>query len=215
MEDFEYRINHFWKKVQKQYSELVCMGGIAENRDFYVFQTDYRYNPDLMIVGINPGGDGMSGACWLCPAENANMYLKGNDKWFQMLRNIFGYPENEVLKPFLENCVGSNRIFINTGNQNKIPQTNNNTLGPELIRELVSDIIQPKHIVTLGRDVFYTLKKEKEQCKVFGNINFKYAFRNGIPICFIPNPSSRNFKYFNSEKKLIDWQKSLEWFMTL
>lgn len=213
MENFEVKVQSFWTKVQDQYAELVCKGGIVENRDFYVFQTDYHFSPDLMIVGINPGGDGISGASWLCPAYNANMYISGNDKWFQTLRNIFGYPQNEFLKSSLENCVGSNRVFINTGNQSKIPLTNKDILGPKLIRELVSEIIQPKHIVTLGRDVFYTLKTEKDQSKKIGGINFKYSYSNGIPICFIPNPSPRNGKYFNHEELINDWQKSLEWFI--
>jgi len=61
MNNFEVKLAEFWKKVQKEYSELIKIGGVAEKRDFYVFQTGYHHNPNLMIVGENPGGDGISG----------------------------------------------------------------------------------------------------------------------------------------------------------
>ena len=212
MKDFENNIAVFWEKVQKEYSELVKISGVAENKDYYVFQTGYHHKPKLMIVGINPGGDGISGKSWLCTEDNLNTYITGDHQWFKTLRDIFGYPTNEMLKPFLENSVGSNKVFINTGNQDKIPKPESNTLGPSLIRELV-EIIQPEHIITLGADVFCSLKTGRDSIKKIGKVNLKYGDSNGRPICFIPNPSPRNLKYFKSEELLQNWQEAIEWFL--
>ncbi len=208
--EFEEKINVFWKKVQTEYADLVKEDGIFAKRNYYVFQTKPSFHPDLMIVGINPGGN-YEGGCWLTQGENT--YVLGTHSWFEGVRNIFGYPQNATLKPFLENCVGSNNVFINTGNASQIPKKIP-ALGPNLIRELVSDIVQPNYILTLGNDIFYGLRNGKVAFKEFGQIKLKYSYRNGIPICYIPNPSRINAKYFNNGKSE-DWQKALEWFFTL
>jgi uracil-DNA glycosylase len=204
-------VQKFWVKVQDEYSDLVREGGVAESKDYYIFQTKYKHSPDLMIVGINPGGDTAEGNCWICPKDDMNMYLSGEHQWFQTLRNIFGYPKNQILNPFLENCVGSNKVFINTGNVKKIP--NSNVLGPKLIRELVSDILQPKHIVALGNDVFASLSNKKPQSTNFGQVKLVHSFRDNIPICLVYNPSRQNSRYFNRVELLDDWQRALEWFL--
>lgn len=209
--EIEQKMDDFWAKVQEEYTELTKLGGIAEKRDYYVFQTLFHYNPDLMIVGINPGGDNSEGNKWLFPKDRQNMYVTGEHRWFQTLRNIFGYPNNEVLKPFFENCVGSNKVFINTGSVKKIP--NSNLLGPSLIRELVSEIIQPKHIVALGKVVFCSLSNKKASYKTFGRVNLLHSFRDNIPICYVYNPSRQNARFFNQQELLDDWQRALEWFL--
>lgn len=209
--DIENKVLDFWNKVNNEYFDLIKVGGIAEKRDFYIFQTSYRHNPDLMIVGINPGGDNLNGECWIFPKNGQNMYLVGEHQWFKTLRNIFGYPENEILKPFFENCVGSNKVFLNTGNIRKIP--NSNLLGPNLIRELVSDIIQPKHIVALGKDAFCSLSNRKASIKTFGRVNLLHSYRDSIPICYVCNPSRQNARFFNQKELLDDWQSALEWFL--
>jgi len=209
--DIKEKINDYWKNVQAQYDELTKPGGIAEKRDYYIFQTPYYYNPDLMIVGINPGGDNSNGNKWIYPPDSQNMYVTGEHQWFQTLRNIFGYPNNEVLKPFFENCVGSNKVYINTGSVKKIP--NSNILGPSLIRELVSDIIHPKHIVALGKDTFCSLSNRKASFKTFGRVNLMHSFRDNIPICYVCNPSRQNARFFNQQELIDDWQKALEWFL--
>lgn len=205
-------VHDFWNKVNKEYLELTKPGGIAEKRNYYIFQTAYHYNPDLMIIGINPGGDKSDDKSWICPHDMQNMYVTGEHQWFQTLRSIFGYPKNEVLKPFFENCVGSNKVFINTGSVKKIP--NSNLLGPSLIRELVSEIIQPKHIVALGKDVFCSLSNKKASYKTFGQVNLVHSFRDSIPICYVYNPSKLNARFFNKQELLDDWQKAIEWFLT-
>jgi hypothetical protein len=74
------------------------------------------------------------------------------------------------LKDKLENCVGSNITFINTGNSGQIPKE---LKSPDFIRELV--IIKPKYIIALGIDPFYALKNKPEKVKQFGSIALKYS----------------------------------------
>jgi len=207
----EEKVKNFYEKVQNEYSVLVKKGGLMENRDYYLFQTSYYHAPDLMIIGINPGGDSAEGNSWISTKNGDNMYVIGEHTWFQTIRNIFGYPHNQLLKSYFENCVGSNKVFINTGSVKKIP--NSDVLGPKLIRELVSDIIQPKHIVALGKDVFASLSNRKPQFKTFGSVNLLYSYRDNIPICFVCNPSKINAKFFNTKEQLADWQRALEWFL--
>lgn len=213
MNKFEEKVQTFWRKVQLEYAGFVKEGGVAEKRDYYVFQTGYHHNPDLMIVGINPGGDRKNGDYWLCTEDSYNSYVKGDHAWFQTLRNIFGYPQNTVLKPYFENCVGTNKVFINTGSIEKLPKDVDST-STKLIRELVRDIIQPKHIIALGKAPFDSLQVSDLKVKKFGSVNLKYGYSQGTPICFIPNPSPINSKY-NNERTYTDWQEAIEWFMKL
>lgn len=72
-----------------------------------------------------------------------------------------------------------------------------------------------KHIITLGKVVFYALRTGKENSRKFGGQNLKYELAKGIHICYVPNPSARNVRFFNSESKLKDWEQALEWFLSL
>ena len=206
--EFEGLIQAYWEKVQLQYAPYVAEGGILANRDYYVFQTEYKYQPKLMIVGVNPGGNVTGHGGWL--TQGINSYTEGDHPWFQTLRNIFDYPNNKSLATVLESCVGSNKYFVNTGNENDIPK-DINAMSTCLIRELI-DIVNPKFILTLGKDVFYAIKNGPECIKEFGSTKFIYSNRNGIPVGYIPNPSRINQKYYTPEK-MHEWNKALEWFL--
>lgn len=208
--NFETKMNAFWNKVMQRYDSYLEQFAENERQDYYVFQTEYRENPEVMIVGINPGGNCTRNQKWLCAPKGENGYLDGTHQWFVTLRKFFGYPENSLLKDKLDNCVGSNITFINTGNSGQIPKE---LKSPDFIRELVREIIKPKYIIALGIDPFYALKNKPEKVRQFGSIALKYSEFNGTPICFIPNPSARNTKYYNGNK-CEDWQKALEWFLS-
>ncbi len=217
MNDFENKIQVFWEKTQKVYNVFTQKGGVAENTDYYVFQTQYYHNPKLMIIGINPGGNGKSSRRWLFPKNKENMYLSADSEWFKNLQKIFGYPNNEFLKNYLENAVGTNRFFINTGNAKELnKEIKKSTECTKLIRDLVNNIIQPEKIIALGTDPFCTFRKAKSvQIKEFGKLKFKYSNLDDIPICFIPNPSKINQSYFNTDEKNKEWQKAIEWFLKI
>lgn len=207
-ESFEEQIQAYWKKVQEQYAPYVAEGGPLENRDYYVFQTAYRYQPELMIVGVNPGGNGIGAGRWL--TQGSNSYTTGCHPWFDTLRSIFNYPDDEKLAVVLDNCVGSNKCFVNTGNQKDLPKEINR-MSTCLIRELV-DIVKPKHILTLGSDVFCTLKNKPEKVIEFSSTKFKHSKFNETPVAYIPNPSRINQGSFSPEK-IKEWNDALRWFL--
>lgn len=207
-ESFEEQIQAYWKKVQELYAPYVAEGGLLENRDYYVFQTEYRYQPELMIVGVNPGGNGTESGNWL--SQGSNSYTMVEHTWFETVRNIFNYPDDQELAVILDSCVGSNKCFVNTGNQEDLPKEINR-MSTLLIRELVG-IVKPKHILTLGSDVFCTLKNIRENVIQFGSTQFKYSKFNETPVAYIPNPSRRNQVFFTPEK-IKEWNDALRWFL--
>lgn len=211
MEDFEKEIQTFWEGKVKTIYNPYAMAHADKNGNpllYYVFQTDkFYYNPDLLIVGINPGGN-YYGEPQL--AQKDNYYIKGNDAWATCLRSAFGYGDNEYLSTILENCVGTNRVFINTSSEDDIekillPKAN------ELIEELVQ-IVQPKHIIVLGRKPFDALRGKSKVEFTSAEPKFELSDHKGIPLAYIPNLSRRNrSRYYGDKYK--KWQNILEKFL--
>ena len=212
-QEFEEKIKAFWQKVQEVYEPFVAKGGLAEDSDYYVFQTPVKYAPELMLVGINPGGDGKNNKHWL--ASEQNLYTTDQQLWFNTVRRIFGYPDNKKLKSVLDNCVGTNKCFINTGNEKKL-SNELNAPSTQLIRKLANEIICPKHIIALGNTPYYTLKKSGGATKQFGSVHLQYGYtEKNIPIARLYNPSRINVNRYYTDKFCQDWQAAIEWFMTL
>lgn len=213
--DFQLKLETFGAKVHEVYDPLVGQGGTAENVDYYVFQTTPHEEPELLVMGINPGGNGKNGvqAATGSADTNYNAYFDDNaHQWFQTLRRIFGTP---MLTQQLRNCVGTNSCFLNTGSRKNLPQNKEfQRNAVRLARELVDDVIRPKRIVALGVDVFYMLQPKDVKVKAFGNVQFKYGHRDDMLVGLVYNPSRRNVNRYFTEKQLGGWQKALEWFMT-
>ena len=214
MKNIENELHKFWEEKVKTFYNWYAMR-MADDKDipllYYVFQTDkYHYNPDLLIVGINPGGN-YYGEPQL--AQKDNYYLNGSDAWATCLQSVFGYKSNEYYNDFLsniyENCVGTNRVFINTRREHDIDKK----ILPkaqELLEELIQ-IIQPKHIIVLGMKPFDALRgKSKVELKV--EPNFKFSYHKGIPLAYIPNPSPMCRRYYTGDKIRL-WQNILVKFL--
>jgi hypothetical protein len=222
MENFNAKILEFWKDVQQIYDPIQKETDLS----YYVFQTSYRYNPDLMIIGINPGGEyGNEKYLVNKVAEDGkfkNMYIdwmhgenpdKSKNEWFNTLCSAFDYPNNPEMKKVLENAVGTNCFYINTGSVeslNKHYDTNSLTVeSKSLVRKLIS-IIQPKKILTLGDIPFNCVRDTKTTVLAVNDINkIKSSFCRGIPIFNIPNPSRIHKNQYYSGQKLIDYQNGL------
>lgn len=212
MNTFDTQINSYWENVQKIYSPLQEK---YDNRCYYLFQTkSYGFNPDLMIVGLNPGGN-YQGAGKI--SQDKNAYVEIDAPWFNTLRRVFDYPNNEFLKTILEYCVGTNRYLLNTGNQGGLGNIVKEMVGDksfanvagELLDELV-EIIKPKHIIAVHKDVYNHLAKCDKQ--EFSGTNAGYT-RSGIPVLYVPNFSGRNKSRYYSEDKLKGWTDAIEKFL--
>ncbi len=215
MNDFKQRLETFGAKVHEIYDPLVGPGGIAENLDYYVFQTAVRPEPELLVMGINPGGDvkkGIRNATGTTDSTHNAYFDDREHSWFRTLRRIFGTP---MLTQQLHNCVGTNNYYINTGDVKKLPEDKDFKRNAVMLsRELVDDVIRPKRIVALGRNVFCMLNHGPIQIKQFGRVQFKYGHRGDMLVCQIYNPSQRIANRYYTEEWLGDWQNALEWFMT-
>ncbi len=222
MENFNAKILEFWTEVQEIYDPIQK----ETDLNYYVFQTSIRYNPDLMIIGINPGGEFSSEKNLVNKmAEQGkfkNMYIdwmytetpnKTDNEWFNTLCSIFDYPNNPAMKRVLENAVGTNCFYINTGSVqslNKQYDTKNLYLQSRSLVNKLIDIIQPKKILTLGEIPFKCIKGSKQKpVPVNDKNNIKSAFHGNIPVYNIPNPSRIHKNTYYAGEKLIDFQKGL------
>jgi uracil-DNA glycosylase len=209
-------IQKYWESEIKP--QLNPLHNAAGNLLYYVFQTSYHFQPELLIVGINPGGD-YDGEPFL--ARETNWYTdckrdeKYNHSFNRTLCDVFGYGKNDKLFDLLENAVGTNMTFFNTGSVEKL---NNNPLKNDMIRKcasivkhLIDEYIQPKRIVCIGRDSFNALRNGErvEQIKL-ANVNIDKSHRNNIPLYYIPNPSRINLGRYFSETQKTQYQQYFE-----
>ena len=212
MNKFEDQIKDYWEKVQKIYNSLQDK---YNGRDYYLFQTNYSESPDLMIVGLNPGGNGSKYRGE--KGHGFNAYVRESDPWFDTLRKVFDYPDNEFLKTILDNCVGTNRYLLNTGNQGGLGNIAKEMVGEkkfanvsgELLDELV-EIINPKHIIAVHKDVYNHLAKnnQHEFCGTVAGYT-----RSDIPVLYVPNFSGRNKSRYFTEGQLEKWTTAIETFL--
>ncbi|MEE1103336.1 MAG: hypothetical protein U0L21_04215 [Alistipes sp.] len=113
MNTFEEQMQTFWMEVQEIYNNID-----RRNYTYYMFQTDYRENPDLMIIGINPGGETNGNPNPILEhCEDYNNYTDGDSLWCSRIRELFDFGNDEYLSNILRNCVGTNRCYINTPNK--------------------------------------------------------------------------------------------------
>ena len=204
-------IQLYWENEIKP--QLDPLHDAAGNLLYYVFQTPYRFQPELLIVGINPGGD-YEGIPFL--DRKTNWYTDGKrnaeqkHSFNETLCAIFAYGKNDKLFDLLENAVGTNMIFFNTDSVEKLKNNSLNkkmeTKCVKIVRELIDDFIQPKRILCLGVPPFYGLKNVREITYPMKGI--KKSYRGNTPMYYIPNPSRLNInEYYKSDKEIVQFQE--------
>lgn len=208
------------KFIRDKFRELENQIGGTNPLDFYIFQTDYIPNPELMIVGINPGGQGKNnvftlGSSLRNNAEQHSNYLD-NHLWFAHLREIFGYPGDTPLATSFKYCVGLNLCGYNTSTEKKIGNLVEKD-ARELIRKTIVEIIEaisPKRIITLGGDPFHVLRNGQPITnELVEKVNLRFSNHNGIPLCWIYNPSPQPWNKYYSKSDLSKIQARLSEFL--
>ena len=147
--------------------------------DFYVFQTPCNsYNPNLLIIGINPGGSKSYTEMLKCkgyekrPATdlgsdvNTLIYKPdweigtGNDKMRANFRKVF--TEENTLKSSLESAVMMNMFYFNTPKEEDIKLIDDEIIDYCLNKTLeFIDILNPQNIL------FLTSKEANlKKCKI-------------------------------------------------
>jgi len=194
------------------------------NLTYYVFQTPVSFNPDLMIIGYNPGGR-FFGEGFLKREINwytnwqQNNVKEENHSFNRTLCAVFGYQISDKLTNLIENAVGTNVFYFNTESEdtlNKLkiekPEMVKEMLSfcQEKTRKLVDDIIKPKQILTIHNKTFHSIKNRRIEI-LSKNPKIYKSFRNNIPVYYIPNPSRRLInQFYSTDEKIKSYRLFLE-----
>lgn len=188
---FEEDLRNFFESAKEKYKEITDAEPLLQGKRSYIFQTgEPVFQPELMIVGINPGAD-YPGEFTLTN-EGKNMYVEDDAPWFGTLRSI-------IPMAYLKCCVGTNKYYVNTPKEKDIKNKELKKVGTLLTRKLIDEVIKPRHIICLGNDIFNTIKIG--DCQIpFPGLKFKVGDRNSIPVAYIPNPSPFNGSEYRKEQ---------------
>lgn len=190
--------------------------------DFYVFQNSSKiFNPDLLLIGINPG----SSTTYTKALENIrinknedkrssnnldyekNLFVESGGDWDDMenvrtrIKAIF---HTEKLYKYVKNSVMMNMIYFNTTGSNDLK-----SLGREIEEYCITktaefvDFVQPKNIVFFTSDSTLLKKMGVKDIKQVGDFT-KTGFLDGRQIIAIPHFSARGFSSTDVKNKIGD-----------
>ncbi|MEI8274014.1 MAG: hypothetical protein WCG08_15475 [Paludibacter sp.] len=163
--------NEFEKKLQAWLEDvaITCDKYAREiDRDFYPFQSNVFENPELLIIGANPGNEEdyksfieknkrgrLASELSNCGENGENAYIayKDDPKW-KINKPILKMFETPKMRTILENAVIMNVVYFNTV---KVEDLKTYNSGGEIIKacvdftyEFVYNILKPKNILLLG-----------------------------------------------------------------
>lgn len=162
---FNQNLNRWLREVADGCHKIAVNPAYDMDVDFYAFQSKVSYQPELMIIGSNPGGNEKysemnrkrgrerRGADDLGVCD-CNQFL-ANDGWGSM-RSLCDLFSGGVLRPVFEEAVVTNVVYFNTGTFRELQQRMNRG-GREALRfcvgktmELIRDIVRPRHVLLMG-----------------------------------------------------------------
>lgn len=217
MNDFELKKDKWLKEVSNQCHEFA----LKTDLDFYVFQTPVSYNPDLLIIGINPGGDksycqllndkGYSKRPYNDLGYNENTLvikpdweienqLKGNDIMRNAFKRVFNKENNLAI---LENTIMMNMFYFNTQKEIHIDKID---IKDEIKNYCINktkefiEILNPKNVLFLTSNNKNLKSCSVQNIEVLGN-NIKKGLLGKREIYAIPHYGSYSaYSYVNAEK---------------
>ncbi len=159
MKEFEAKREKWLKEVTttcNKYGEIL-------DKDYYVFQTDSkRYSPDILLIGINPGGSGKFKVrnwneldsdpvtLYEKPDWEKKCKLKGADVMRARLKKVF---YNHTLFEMLKKTIMINLLYFNTKDSNQAYTIKNEIR--EFCKQKTLEFIKlsnPKNIIFLTTD---------------------------------------------------------------
>lgn len=191
--------------------------------DFYVFQSQSNiYNPDLLIIGANPGDSitysqikktkKIDKRTWLDLGYDSNQYIENenNPEW-HINKPLLKMFQSKNARKALENSVIMNVIYFNTKSVADLKSYN---LEIKEIKEFCVkktkefiDIIKPKNILFIGFDapkwmsVKYDHIKDAVLRKDDKSFLIAKTMYNNIP-CFVIHHTSNRRGGFNSDQPI-------------
>jgi hypothetical protein len=230
-ESFEEKLKK-WAEFTVEYCNEIAEN---KNRTYYVFQSEPRYEPDVLILGLNPGGN----FTFESQIEKEGWGLKQHGKmiseilihqnpWYfggkeekkekewNILRNLNKTINvHSEVSGIFDNMVYMNILYFNSKDFAEFKSWFKESWKDvfencmELSKLLIFDIIKPKRILCLSIDNCYrpfTRNQQSEQ--LLTNLLNKSEI-NGICIYGMTHPSARKT---NFERENIGWHLYADWF---
>lgn len=218
---FNQNLNNWLQEVANGCHQIATNSTYNMDMDCYVFQSSVSFQPELMIIGSNPGGEvsyRVMNQKWGRERRTANdlgisecNQFIVNDGWGSMrsLCELFSGP---ILRPVFEKAVITNIVYFNTGSCQGLRKRMNQG-GREALQfcvrknlELIR-ILCPQHIVLMGNPVRDNLMKYFDKplqsllTTPSGGLNLiQETTLNGIPTYCIHHPSL-NYKFNTGENQ--------------
>ena len=161
---FNQNLNNWLQEVANGCHQIAVNSAYNMGMDFYVFQSNVSFQPELMIIGSNPGGNkeystmNREQGRERRTANNLgisdhNQFLV-NDGWGSMrsLCELFSGP---ILRPVFEKAVITNIVYFNTDNFQELRKRMNQG-GREALQFCVKKnmelirLVSPKHLLLMG-----------------------------------------------------------------
>lgn len=181
-------------------------------------------NPDLLILGINPGAAGGSimtakellqgNPCFIGKKDKEiiDIYFNNYDPqkrkkgWDLMvkIRKMLELAGKQTLED-LDKFVLTNMVFIGTAKQGQIPKEINQDVCAKQTLELI-DILKPKVILLLGdqtRDLFKKVANVSHMEELIPNYHDFYCFYNNSHVISIYHTAYYRFYNNDANKKVI------------
>lgn len=230
--NFEQQLTLWLQSVAEGCHRMATNPAFCMDLDFYAFQSDVCFRPEVMFIGANPGGgkpysDMLAERGWdKRPSESLksdrNMFL-ACDGWGTM-KSLCELFSGDTLRPVFEKAVMTNVLYFNTGTFNAIRQRINQG-GREALAfcvekniELIRDIVKPKHIILMGNPAVDCLKKYFDRplealvvTPQEGWNLIRETAISGIPVYCICHPSG-NRKFNSGENQALKKEKFEEIF---
>ena len=218
---FNQNFNNWLQEVANGCYQIAVNSAYNMDMDFYVFQSNVSFQPELMIIGSNPGGNKEYSTMKREQGRDRrtannlgisdhNQFLV-NDGWGSMrsLCELFSGP---ILRPVFEKAVITNIVYFNTGNFQELRKRLNQG-GREALQFCVKKnmelirLVSPKHLLLMGipaRDNLRPYFDKPLQSLLVTPVE-KYNLiqettLNGIPTYCIHHPS-RNYKFNTGENQ--------------
>lgn len=215
--DFFQALENWKNTVAKTCHNLATNSDYKLDLDFYVFQSSVQFEPPLLMIGANPGGEkSYSGVLDFKNEErklskdlgyDTNQFL-ANPQWGS--NSICKLFSGSILRPMFENAVITNLVYFNTKNFKRFTSRKGAREALDFCKnankELIA-ILQPKNVILLGNTARYGMEKffDKPIVPVLKSIDGKSILIgktsiNSIPTYHIHHPSMN--KKFNTGKNL-------------
>lgn len=157
-----------------------------------IFYSPVIMNPEVLIIGYNPGGDSSSFTVIpeKPPAEHG--YLNGEYDMAKKMRQLFA---SAGISQKLDKSVKINLFFFRTRNAAEVRKLDDESKSFCLTQtKQVIDTILPKAILVEGFETFEQLAhllkiKQEKEVKFLDSALMLFSNYNGIPILGIPHPT--------------------------